>query len=96
MEQRWEEDYTPVSAELISVIDRRGAEILDKSARGILGYLLFGTFGAAVGITRAKTKEPKKAVFRIEYASGRIGKEKVHIRSKRFEELIRLTEQQPV
>lgn len=84
-------DRTPVSVVLISTVDEYGKSVTGTAARAALGYALFGAFGAAVGMTTAKTKvKGQKATFSVKYESGRTGTETVEVGSKRFKELAEL------
>lgn len=91
-EERWQkyaDDITPVSAVLICVQDTTGKSVAGTAARMAIGGALFGVFGAAVGMTTAKTKvKGQKAVFSIKYKSGRTGMETVKVGSSRFQQLV--------
>ncbi|MGM9662480.1 MAG: hypothetical protein ACI3WR_05255 [Oscillospiraceae bacterium] len=85
------DDRRPVKAALLSTRDRYGKSVAGTAARTLLGGALFGTFGAAMGLTTARSElVGQKAVFSVKYASGRTGTETVEVGSKRFEELARL------
>ena len=83
-----EADQWPVSVELISVEYRQS--ILEGIGRAAIGDWLFGDIGAFVGAASTPHKA-KKATFRVKYASGRIGREKVEIGTRRFRELAALS-----
>ena len=86
-----EQDKQPVAAKLVSVRDTTGKNVMGAAARGLLGGMLFGTFGAAVGITSARREVvAQTATFAVKYKGGRRGTETVKVGSKRFEELAKL------
>lgn len=90
-QERRERDKTPVSAVLISTKNVTGKSAVGTAARGALGYAVFGVFGAAVGITSARSKvKAQTATFSVKYASGRTGTETVNTNSARFRELAKL------
>ena len=81
-------DNLPVEAVLVSTTEQQRKGVLGTVARGTLGYLTFGEFGAAVGVTASMSKARKQqATFSVKYASGRKGLETVDVESKRFREL---------
>ena len=80
-----------VAAVLVSTTEETGKGVLGTAARGTLGYLTFGVFGAAVGVTTARNKTRRQRVtFSVKYASGKTGVETVEMGSKRFNELAAL------
>lgn len=85
-------DSTPVSAELVDTNIVMGRSAVGATARGLLGGVLFGSVGAAVGIVTAKKKiKEQSAIFLVEYESGRTDTEMVEIGSERFNKLMALT-----
>lgn len=85
------DDRVPVAAVIVSTKTETGKSALGTAARGVVGYALFGVFGAAVGVASGKTKiRSQKVTFSVRYASGRTGIETVEVGSKRFEELAKL------
>ena len=78
------EDRWPVAAELISV--EYGQSAAKVVARGLIGSAIAGFLGACAGVSSVPSK-PKKATFRVKYASGRTGTETVDVRGPRFRQL---------
>lgn len=79
---------TPISAVLITTKDERAKGAISTATRGVVGGLLFGPFGAAVGMVSGREKMlSQKAIFSVRYADGHTGTETVEVGSKRFEEL---------
>ena len=98
--KEWEEKHPapkkpvkdePVSAVLLTTTEQYGKSAVGTAARGLVGGALFGAFGAAVGMSTAKTKVVgKTATFSVKYASGRVATETVQMGTLRFEELAAL------
>ena len=95
--KEWEEKHptlkkdVAVSAVLLTTTEQYGKSAVGTAARGLVGGALFGAFGAAVGMTTAKTKVVgKTATFSVKYASGRVATETVQMGTLRFEELAAL------
>lgn len=85
------QDRTPVAAVLLSTRDVHGKSLSSTALRGAVGYAIFGTFGAGVGIATAKTKVVRqKATFSVRYESGRTAVRTVEVGSPEYRELAEL------
>lgn len=89
-------DNHPVAARLISTQDSMKTKggALSATTRGVVGGMVAGPVGAVIGAATGVKKTEvtgQKAVFAVEYESGRRGTEIVTIGSSRFQILMDLT-----
>ena len=93
-----EQDQTPVAVRLLcyekNTTKKKGK--LSIAARGLIGGIIGGRSGFAIGVATAILQPTTKrsATFLIEYANGHREAETVDVESERFTQLYNLTEQE--